>query len=847
MQDDPRLVEALRRADQAGNVEDARRLAQAIADARGTAQEKPFWADMPRSENVQVAQPARMGRLQSFNNSVADMATFGMEDEMRGALVGAPVGAVKGAINAARGGGLGVIPQGISDEYQMIRDQARSDLNRSRQDNPVTSVAGSVAGAFVNPLTKAGGQWAGQATTRAGAIGRGAATGAVEGALYGAGSGETAGERAKGAAQGGAIGGGLGGGSTWLLGAVGAHFAKGRANARRLTGSQRQALNWLRDAAVRDAGGDKNAANGMLRVWAQQKNMDPEWLVRNSGENVRMLMEEAASDSPTPALQLIDKMRRANADAVYAGATKAFNPSGKSLKATRDSLQAARQAQAQPLYDAAYQTPVDPAVYAEEIAPLMNRPSVKASVGRAINMAMEEGDDAAANELRRALQKRGTEADELFGQIVGLRQTANSKRKSLTQYIVEAGGISDDAGDVMQSIGGTVRGRPGLINQRGRRIDDLIVNAVEDGYFPEFNLDQGFVPSRSEFLDAIDGDIRGFGRFSAYDEFDDVAEESLSQARADFARRGIDIDGTRDAIKRDIEAATGQKITGVDPADNLETLSTKSIHYILQGMDDRVRGLVRKDGAQNTARMVTNNRNQIADALKRANPSFAEAQDVWSSSVKMDEALDLGKKFIRPGYTVSDLAQDLQGMTKGERDMYRVGLAEQLRNRVGGKPNGANPARWMDNDMFKEKLRLLFSDSPDEAEAFIRVVTDADDVAGRLYDIDPTGNSRTARRVTMRAEGEQRARRAAGPAGAMEAVVENPVTAIPRAGTRRIAGSARERAAARMRETLRQAFFERSDDLQIGARAASQMAPYYRPGSELAAPAAQVPMRQNTD
>lgn len=697
MQDDPRLVEALKRADQAGNVEDAKRLAAAISAARQSnrAEEKPFWSDFRRSENVSHQQPRqKTTRLDAVNAGAFDMATFGAGDEIMGAVVGAPVGAVKGAVNAVREGDLGAIPRGIADEYAFIRDSQRQTLGNARQDRPVSAAVGSVVGVAANPLSQAGGTFAAGATTKAGAISRGALVGGAEGGLYGAGSGEDLGERGSEALTGVGIGAVGGAGATWLLGSVGNLFTK---NASKMTRVQKQAAQWLRDAAVKDAGGDKNAANGMLRVWAKKQNMNPEWLVKNAGPNVRMLIEEASQDNPTPGLQLIEKMRRANADAVYDGATRAMNPSGDSVKATRDALRAARQAQSQPLYEQAYQTELPPEVYDSTIGPLLTNSAAKRAIKSGMRLVDAQFDDPTLNMLRSALRDPS--------------------------------------------------------------------------------------PPRA-----------GYGQ----------------------------------------PASTARK-----------RMSTKAVHQILKGFDDQISSAY-AGGHRQLGNALTAQRNEISNALKQANPAFAGAQDVWAGATKMDEALDLGKKFIRPNYTVSDLATDLEGMTKGERDMYRVGLAEQLRNRVGNKPVEGNPARWMDNDTFQEKLRLLFADDLAEAEAFIRVVTDVDDMAGRLYDIDPTANSRTARRTAMREEATTRTRRAAGPAGAAEALVQNPISAIPRAVTGRVAGGARERAAAEMRETLRSAFFRRADDMMVGAAPVDQFSPAFQQGG-LAAPVAQIPYRQRNE
>lgn len=148
-----------------------------------------------------------------------------------------------------------------------------------------------------------------------------------------------------------------------------------------------------------------------------------------------------------------------------------------------------------------------------------------------------------------------TQADELFDAVMDLKRSApREKEASLVDLVVKAGGIKDDRGDVLQMIGGTVRGRPGVINKNGKQIDEIIEMATEDGYFPGHNIDQGILPTRSEFLDALDSEFRSGRKYVGADEYD--------AAVTDMFRRGIDPTANKDDLIAQIEAATGQKVTG---------------------------------------------------------------------------------------------------------------------------------------------------------------------------------------------------------------------------------------------------------------------------------------------
>lgn len=187
-----------------------------------------------------------------------------------------------------------------------------------------------------------------------------------------------------------------------------------------------------------------------------------------------------------------------------------------------------------------------------------------------------------------------TEADKLLSQVLDLRNAVRpSGGKSLAQFIVERGGIRDDRGDVLDAMGGTVRGRPGMINRNGEQIDDLIMDAVETGYFPEFNLDQGFLPSRAQFLEAIDEDFRGRKRFADQDGIGN--DRILRDAELQFDRMGIDVRASRDDLVSQVEQATGQQVTGAG-----EGISADLTYNDLRQLRTEVRRAQAKPGLAKT-------------------------------------------------------------------------------------------------------------------------------------------------------------------------------------------------------------------------------------------------------
>lgn len=114
-----------------------------------------------------VGTPASVGPkvsgFGSFGLGMADMASFGFDDEIR-----------------AAGRSLG---KGIP--YSQALDEMRSEHKAAREQNPKSYIAGQVTGGVVPALATGG-----QSVLQVGPVARAAITGGVQGGLYGAGSGE---------------------------------------------------------------------------------------------------------------------------------------------------------------------------------------------------------------------------------------------------------------------------------------------------------------------------------------------------------------------------------------------------------------------------------------------------------------------------------------------------------------------------------------------------------------------------------------------------------------------------------------------------------------------------------
>jgi hypothetical protein len=112
------------------------------------------------------------------------------------------------------------------------------------------------------------------------------------------------------------------------------------------------------------------------------------------------------------------------------------------------------------------------------------------------------------------------------------------KPKTLSQFLVELGGLQDEGGDV-RSIMGNTRGRPGLVSGRGLALDEAAQRAWDAGYLP--GLDR---PDINQLKVALQEDLGTAPRYSELDS--DVVEDLriAEEMRQDLEGLGIP---TRDA------------------------------------------------------------------------------------------------------------------------------------------------------------------------------------------------------------------------------------------------------------------------------------------------------------
>ena len=191
----------------------------------------------------------------------------------------------------------------------------------------------------------------------------------------------------------------------------------------------------------------------------------------------------------------------------------------------------------------------------------------------------------------------------------------------------------------------------------------------------------------------------------------------------------------QDAYNRAINIAKeeGIKLPNVKIVDGkLQTLdgndvtkiNTTFLHYMKMGLDDVVfTGKSPTSGIGSTELgKIKGTRIQFLDQLDAANPTYKNARRVWASDTAVMDAMEEGRTALnKQPKDVDVLLSDMKTMTKSELEGLRLGVMQNLLDRLGGAQTAAtvvgptgNPALKIIND--PKNLRVLRATFPkDEA------------------------------------------------------------------------------------------------------------------------------------
>jgi hypothetical protein len=226
----------------------------------------------------------------------------------------------------------------------------------------------------------------------------------------------------------------------------------------------------------------------------------------------------------------------------------------------------------------------------------------------------------------------------------------------------------------------------------------------------------------------------------AYNQaYADTREFDVGQALFDAQ---LDAFATAGPLERSLRRARAL-FTDTSRAPGMQaSLTTQRFDSGKRALDDMIQ-TSRNAGRNNEARMLTDLKHKllnVVDNPQTGNPAYKAARDVYSSRAEMLDALEEGRKFMRGDAEVT--GAEYKALSTGEKRMFRVGLAREMRKALGRKQFGHDMIGVFDKPNTREVLEQIMT--PAQARKFYNLV----DLEGALAATNQAvrGNSRTAER-----------------------------------------------------------------------------------------------------
>ena len=161
------------------------------------------------------------------------------------------------------------------------------------------------------------------------------------------------------------------------------------------------------------------------------------------------------------------------------------------------------------------------------------------------------------------------------------------------------------------------------------------------------------------------------------------------------------------------------------------------------GMDAAIDVGKRKGSLSNVEKgKLTKMRQDFKERLFFDNPAYEAANARFAGDAALRDAIDVGKKIFSG--TADDLKPIVKNMSESEREAFRIGVAQAIRDRVSNQRDLANSAQDLfGKDRFRSLLREAFPDAKSFGDFEKRMTQRINQEVTRSR-TKPSGGSKTA-------------------------------------------------------------------------------------------------------
>lgn len=357
--------------------------------------------------------------------------------------------------------------------------------------------------------------------------------------------------------------------------------------------------------------------------------------------------------------------------------------------------------------------------------------AVASPMVQAVQFVRSRGGNVDAR-LNRALQQQNTPPRQVLQAIDDAEQAATFGKTQLDSRftLADTGPVARDLADTSALVSSEARGEAAqFLNDRARgqfdRLNEYTRRALQV-------TRDDFARTQTKLVD----EQRTLSK-KAYDQAYadknsyDVGNVLFNRQFDDFAAAG--------PLRRALGRARALFVEPSQVAGQKAALTTERFDAGKRALDDMIQ-TARQGGRSNEARLLTQLKNELLDVIDAGNPAYKAARDVYSSRADLLESLDSGRAFMRGDAEMT--GAQYRKLSTGEKRMFRVGLAREVRKVLGGRTLSSDSLGFFDKPNTRAVLEEIMS--PAKARKLYDLVDLEQAMAATNAAV--RGNSKTAQR-----------------------------------------------------------------------------------------------------
>jgi hypothetical protein len=250
---------------------------------------------------------------------------------------------------------------------------------------------------------------------------------------------------------------------------------------------------------------------------------------------------------------------------------------------------------------------------------------------------------------------------------------------------------------------------PGLAQSQGERVSERVGQLLGDRLSTD--AAEGIIARRSQQAEPL--------YRAAYRKQLDYNSPEGRDLKALLERIPDDAKAKANAILKIEDKGGHQMIWAEKPNANgnyklIAVPNMRQFDYIKRGLDAAIEGA--RDpitGRLSTyGNAVAGLKRDMLAALDKANPAYAGARKVFAGHSDLLDALSTGRDIWHPSMTPEAVAAQMKALSPGEQEMFRLGAANALRERLANAGDGANKVRTaFGTPAMREKMRAIAPDT----------------------------------------------------------------------------------------------------------------------------------------